>query len=121
MGRLKRHRGGQPGNQNARKHGFYSPYMSQPEIDELNKALDQEDIDKHVAATRIKLSSALLADPSNRRLLGDASRQLSKYYRCQNHMDKEDYAEIKKFIRLVITEAAKQFSQTNESESGNFA
>ena len=117
----KRHRGGQPGNQNARKHGFYSPYMSQPEIRELHQTLDLGGVDRQVAVTRIKLSSALLADPANRRVLGDASRQLVKYYRFQNYMDKEDYAEIKKFIRLVITAAAKHFSQTNESKSGNLA
>jgi hypothetical protein len=114
----KRHRGGQPGNQNARKHGFYSPYMSQPEILELFKILDHGGVDRRVAVTRIKLKSALLADPANHRVLGDASRQLAKYYCCRNYVEKEDYPEFKKFIRLGIIAAAEQFSQTNESESG---
>jgi hypothetical protein len=113
----KRRRGGQPGNQNARKHGFYSLYMSQPEILELLKAFDSGGVDRRVAVTRIKLKSALLADPANRRVLGDASRQLAKYYRFQNHMEKGDYTELKKFIRLGIKAAAAQFSQTNESKS----
>jgi hypothetical protein len=115
---IKRKRGGQKGNQNARKHGFYSLYLSRPESLALQQALDLGDVDRNTAVLRIKLSSALCIAPGNRRVLGDASRLLVKRYRSGYDMDKKDKLEFKRFIRIVIKEAGKQFSQTNEAESG---
>jgi hypothetical protein len=113
-----RKRGGQKGNQNARKHGFYSLYLSRPESLALQQALNLGDVDQNTAILRIKLNSVLRLTPGNHRVLGDASRLLFKRYRSGYDMDKKDKLELKRFIRIVIKEAGKQFSQTNEAESG---
>src|SRR4030042_1423218 len=106
MGRHKRHRGGQPGNQNARKHGFYSLYMTRPEIRELLKILDREDIDRGISMLRIKLKSVLRLDPANRRVLREAVRLLYKWYIIENQFIGAEKTEFKKSVRLIFENVA---------------
>ena len=58
----KRKPGGQPGNQNARKHGFYSKRMSPEQLKEFKAALQIQDMSHEIALLRIRLN-ALLNDP----------------------------------------------------------
>ncbi len=129
--RLKRRRGGQPGNQNARKHGFYSPYMSRPEISELNKILVTEGIEKTVAFYRLKLISALRREPGNRRLIREAAALLANWYCAQYGLYGEYKTLVKKFIRHALQAQANCQNEsylddiespgnagTNQAESG---
>jgi hypothetical protein len=77
---VKRKRGGQQGNRNARKHGFYSGTLSPAETRELWSITNQEDIDPEIALIRVKLQSSLEGDPGNRRVVREASRLLVKWY-----------------------------------------
>ena len=54
--------GGQPGNQNARKHGFYSKRLPPEQQQELEKALNIKNPYQEIALLRVKLN-AILADP----------------------------------------------------------
>ena len=58
----KRKRGGQPGNQNARKHGFYSKHFTLEQLNQLEDANDLKDLGPEIALMRIKLNT-LLDDP----------------------------------------------------------
>jgi hypothetical protein len=104
--RKKRKRGGQKGNQNARKHGFYSVNLSPREICELWNIVNLEGIDPPVGVLRIKLCSALHRDPENHRVLSDASRLLAKWYGSQYHLNEKDNVEIKKFVRTILKATA---------------
>ena len=104
--KTKRTRGGQKGNQNARKHGFYSVNLSPREICELWNIVNLEGIDPPVVVLRMKLCSALHRDPENHRVLSDASRLLVKWYGSQYRLDKEDNAEIKKLVRSFLKVAS---------------
>ena len=75
---MKRKRGGQPGNSNARKHGFYSPTLSPQEVSLVWNAVNVNSIDPAVAVIRVKLNAALLHDPSNHRLLEDAAKLITR-------------------------------------------
>ena len=77
---IKRKRGGQKGNRNACKHGFYSAALSPAETRELWSVTNQEDIDPEIALIRVKLQSSLERDPDNRRVVREASRLLVKWY-----------------------------------------
>ena len=55
-------RGGQPGNQNARKHGFYSKHFTPEQIEQLEAADDLKDLGPEIALLRVKLNT-LLDDP----------------------------------------------------------
>ena len=57
----KRKRGAQPGNQNARKHGFYSKHLSPEQLQDFDDALFISSLDQEIALLRVKLN-ALLAD-----------------------------------------------------------
>ena len=76
----KRRRGGQKGNQNACKHGFYSAALSPAETRELWTITNQEGVDPELALIRVKLQSSLERDPGNRRVVREASRLLVKWY-----------------------------------------
>ena len=58
----KRKRGGQPGKQNARKHGFYSKHFTPEQIEQLEDDDDLRDLGPEIALLRVKLST-LLDDP----------------------------------------------------------
>ena len=77
---IKRKRGGQEGNRNACKHGFYSAALNPAETRELWTITNQEGVDPELALIRVKLQSSLQRDPGNRRVVREASRLLVKWY-----------------------------------------
>ncbi len=56
-------RGAQPGNQNARKHGFYSKHFTPEQIEQLENADDLKDLGPEINLLRVKLNT-LLNDPT---------------------------------------------------------
>ena len=54
---VKKKRGGQKGNQNARTHGFYSSTLTPEEISQIWTLISQEHVSPDVAILRIKLMS----------------------------------------------------------------
>jgi hypothetical protein len=77
---IKRKRGGQKGNRNARKHGFYSGTLSPAETSQLWNITNLEGVDPGIAFIRVKLQSSLQCDPGNRRVIREASRLLVRRY-----------------------------------------
>ncbi|GEM_PF-3960046 len=69
LSKVKRRRGGQTGNQNARKHGFYSRTLAPAQASELFHMTNLESIDTEEAVFRLKLRSVLQHDPGNRRVI----------------------------------------------------
>ena len=59
----RRKRGGQPGNQNARKRFFYSPAMEGDQGDTVDQAMEIRDFSQELALLRVRLL-ALLRDPA---------------------------------------------------------
>ncbi len=98
----KRKRGGQQGNQNARKHGFYSSALNLAEICEFWNIINLENIDPEIAVLRLKLRSVLRHDPDNRRLLVEAPRLLTKWYSAKYRLDKTESAYLKKVITGLL-------------------
>jgi hypothetical protein len=77
---VKRRRGGQKGNRNARKHGFFSGTLSPAETRQLWNITNLEGVDPEIAFIRVKLQSSLQHDPGNRRVIREASRLIVKWY-----------------------------------------
>jgi len=77
---VKRKRGGQEGNRNARKHGFYSGTLSPAETSQLWNITNLEGVDPEIAFIRVKLQASLQYDPGNRRVIRESSRLLVKWY-----------------------------------------
>ena len=94
----KRKRGGQKGNRNARKHGFYSGALSPAETSQLWNIANLEGVDPEIALIRVKLQSSLQHDPGNRRVIREASRLLVRRYFAEYGLDPSD----RKYLKAVV-------------------
>ena len=95
---IRRKRGGQKGNRNARKHGFYSATLSPAETSRLWSITNLEAVDPEIAFIRVKLQSSLQHDPGNRRVIREASRLLVKWYSDNYGLDPTD----RSYLRTVV-------------------
>lgn len=100
----KRQRGGQPGNQNSRKHGFYSRILSEEDIIECQAAVREEGLESPVAIMRSRIIAVLRRDPGNTRVLREAVLELTKYYRSRNRLSDEETAVFRKVVRTLFAE-----------------
>ena len=105
MGRKKRHRGGQPGNQNARKHGFYAGVMTNQEIAEFCKAMDTGGKDHALIALQLKIKNALASAPDNYRVLREGANSLSQYVAASHDLNEEEFAFFKQASRAIFKAA----------------
>jgi hypothetical protein len=107
---VKRKRGGQKGNRNARKHGFYSGTLSPAETRQLWNLTNLEGVDPEVALIRVKLQSSLQHDPDNRRVIGEASRLLVKWYSANYRLERTDRSYLKTVVDCLLVIAALRHS-----------
>jgi hypothetical protein len=98
----RRKRGGQKGNRNARKHGFYSGTLSPAETSQLWNITNLEGVDPEIAFIRVKLQSSLQYDPGNRRVIREASRLLVKWYSANYRLDPTDRSYLKTVVENLL-------------------
>ncbi len=78
--------GGQPGNQNARKHGFYSRRLSPREQADLEEATGMDLLDEEMAVLRVKIG-ALVENPNvDLKLLLSAFQTLGRMLRIDDRV-----------------------------------
>ena len=99
---VRRKRGGQKGNRNARKHGFYSGTLSPAETSQLWNITNLEGVDPEIAFIRVKLQSSLQHDPGNRRVISEASRLLVKWYSANYRLDPTDRNYLKTVVENLL-------------------
>jgi hypothetical protein len=100
MNSQKRKRGGQPGNRNARKHGFYSVSLDPDETCRVLNIINLEHVDPQIAVMRVKLGSVLKTCPQNRRVLLEACKTIAAVYAARDRsLRPSDVSKLKKFIR----------------------
>ncbi len=103
-GLIKRKSGGQPGNQNARKHGFYSKVLTQDEKRELKHATVVDGLDQEIAILRIKFRSLLAEDGQNLRLINQTAKTLARLYNIKFSFSKNDSSKLKEAVTSVLEE-----------------
>jgi len=116
--KTKRNRGGQQGNQNARKHGFYSGALTPSELCEFWNITNLNSLDPPIAVLRVKLQSFLRHDPGNRRVLKEATRLLTKWYSAKCNLDEEDTCYLKNFIWSIFKNHLDSFCQPDHPTHG---
>ena len=109
----KRKRGAQPGNRNARKHGFYAAALGSSEAGGFCNAVNRDGTDPAIVDLRVRLTSVLRRDPSNRRVLREASRLLAAWCSRKYDLDEEESRTFKKFVRVILESAAGQFAEND--------
>ena len=114
---IKRKRGGQKGNRNACKHGFYSGTLSPAETFQLWNITNLEGVDPEIAFIRVKLQSSLQHDPGNRRVIREASRLLVKWYSENYWLDPSDRNYLKAVVEnLLETASVRQSAELQSSQ-----
>jgi len=99
-------RGATKGNQNARKHGFYSKVLDEAERLDLEVATGVEGIDDEIALLRVKIKSILAHDPDNVRLIMQATNALARLVRTKYNISKKDKKGLKEAIGNVLRDIA---------------
>jgi len=104
--KAKSKRGAPQGNQNARKHGFYSRILNEAEQLDFELATGVEGIDDEIALLRVKIKSLLANDPENIKLIMQATNTLARLVRTRYNISREDKKGLKEAIGNVLKEVA---------------
>ena len=98
----KRKRGAPRGNQNARKHGFYSKVLDEAERLDFELASGVDGIDDEIALLRVKIKSVLEHNPENIKLIMETTNTLARLVRTRYNISKEQKKGLKEAIGNVI-------------------
>jgi len=98
---LKRQKGGQPGNQNARKHGYYSRVLDEAQQLDFELASGVNGIDDEIALLRVKIKAILEKDPENFPLITQAVKVLTRMVQTHYNMSKGDKKGFKEAIEKM--------------------
>ncbi len=98
----KRQRGAQPGNHNARTHGFYAARLTPVELCQFWDIVNTEGLDPEIAAIRVKLRSSLEHDPANHRVLREGSKLLARWYSSRYRLHKTNSSILKQLIWDIL-------------------
>ncbi len=104
--KAERKRGAPKGNQNARKHGFYSRVLDEAEQLDFELATGVEGIDGEIALLRVKIKSILKNDPENIKLITQATDALARLVRTRYNISKADKKGLKEAIGNVLRDIA---------------
>ena len=113
---MKRKRGGQKGNGNAREHGFYSGALSPAETRQIWNITNLEGVDPEIALIRVKLQSSLEHDPGNRRVIREASRLIAKWYSANYGLDATTGSYLKAVVQDLLETASLRQSSVQDSQ-----
>ncbi|MBM4389310.1 MAG: hypothetical protein FJ088_16365 [Deltaproteobacteria bacterium] len=102
----KRTRGGQPGNQNARTHGFYSKTLTPEQQEALQDAAVVDGIDQEIAVLRVKIASILENAPQNIDVLILAMSLLARLLQTKQLIDKKDQHKLGEAFQNVLRNIA---------------
>ena len=104
--RTGKKRGAPKGNQNARKHGFYSKVLDDSEQLDFALATGVDGIDDEIALLRVKIKSLIAHDPDNITLIMQAINTLARVVSTKYNLSKKDKKGLKEAIGNVLRDVA---------------
>jgi hypothetical protein len=102
---IKRPRGGQPGNHNARKHGFYSRAFKNPDRSNFDDAARVSGLDQEISLLRAQLKIVIQRDPDNARLIALIASTLARLMRTNVKLPRNDKLDMKIACLSVYADA----------------
>ncbi len=99
-------RGAPRGNQNARKHGFYSRMLDETEQRDFDLATEVEGLDDEIALLRVKIKSIVAHDPENLGLIMQATNALARLLRTKYNIGKKDRGSLMAAVGNVLKDIA---------------
>ena len=103
-------KGAPKGNQNARKHGFYSRALTEAEKLEMEEASYVDGIDQEIMLLRIKLRRLVEHEPDRIDLQIEAANTIARLVRTRYQISKEQKNSLKEAITKVLTEVAARWA-----------
>ena len=100
-GKVKRKVGAPRGNQNARKHGFYSKILTPRQHELLSSVVPSDSLGREIAVMRTKIASVLAEDPDNTSALILAVTALARLLRAKKDLGLHDVRDLKIASRVV--------------------
>lgn len=94
------------GNQNARKHGFYSRVLDEAQKLQLDQAREVEGIDEEIALLRVKLLTLIDEHPERIDLQLLAATTITRMVRTKFHISAGGNRSLKDAITKVLTDIA---------------
>lgn len=98
----RRSPGGQPGNTNARKHGFYSDTLTPDQEKEFTILTEVQQVDPDFALFRVKfyplLENCGVTDP----VISAATKYLTSVCKSKYHLKKDDSGKVSEFIKRIL-------------------
>ncbi len=102
----ERRKGAPFGNQNARKHGFYSRVLDPEEQADFEVATEVEGLDEEIALMRVKIKSVVARDPENTKLIMQGVNTLERLVRTKYNISREDRQGLSEAISNVLKDVA---------------
>ncbi len=109
--RKERSRGGQPGNQNARTHGFYSKSATPEQQQNMSIAAGMEGLDEEIALLRAKISAAA-EDPSQSNFLLSGISLLSRLLRTREKLGSQQSKGLEQAIANILRNVSPPVAQS---------
>lgn len=102
----KRRPGGQPGNQNARRHGFYSEHLPPAARKTYEEALElgPANLEHEVAICRQRLTDLINAAPQQIDLLTRLVNSLARLCATHFHLNQSDTDQLTTAMRNVLAD-----------------
>ena len=102
----RRKQGAPKGNQNARKHGFYSKALDEAERLDFELVAGVDGIDDEITLLRVKIKSILEHNPENIKLVMEATNTLARLVKTRYDISKEQKKGLKEAISNVLRDVA---------------
>jgi uncharacterized protein YjcR len=99
-------RGAPKGNQNARKHGFYSRVLDEQERLDFEQATSVEGLDDEIALLRVKIKSLVERDPENIKLIMLAINTLARTVMTRFNISRDDKKSLREAVGNVLKDIA---------------
>jgi hypothetical protein len=103
---MAKKRGAPKGNQNARKHGFYSQVLNEAEKLQLEQACCIEGIDEEIAILRVKLRELIQHQPDRFDLHLEAANTIARLVRTRYSITSGAKKSLRDAISKVLTDIA---------------
>jgi hypothetical protein len=97
--------GAPEGNQNARKHGFYSRLLDKKDRSNYHKALSIEGLDGEINVLRAKIMTLLELDPDNLPLLIQASATLARLLRTRQMLSGSREEKLRRAVQRTLAKS----------------
>jgi hypothetical protein len=100
----RRNQGGQPGNTNARKHGFYADALGARARNILHRAseIPAHEIEREIALLRARIHQLVATEPDNITVLTLALRTLVRMVALNHGLNEEQETGIHQSLRDLI-------------------